>query len=190
MYSHRRIFSVIATLSLIAIAAGGEHTLARRAHDPWHPLRDALPNPSMTPGALNPAVTQANIHETICVRGYTRTIRPPEWYTERLKRAQIRAYGYRDRWLRDYEEDHDVSIELAGSPTSPRNLWPEPYDVVGGWGAHAKDRLENRLNHLVCRGRLSLAAAQRAIATNWIAAYRRYLGPVPDNRPLNWANRS
>jgi len=36
-----------------------------------------LPNSHVTPGALNPSVTQANIHSTICVRGYTKTIRPP-----------------------------------------------------------------------------------------------------------------
>lgn len=35
-----------------------------------------LPAIDTTPGAINPAVTQANIHETICVKGYTKTIRP------------------------------------------------------------------------------------------------------------------
>ena len=159
---------------------------ARRAHDPRHPLRDALPNPSLTPGALNPAVTQADIHETICVPGYSRSIRPPERYTERLKRSQIREYGYRDRWLRDYEEDHDVALSLGGSPTSPENLWPQPHDVVGGWGSYAKDRLETRLHWLVCHRGLALATAQRALARNWIAAYKRYVGLVPNNHKLHW----
>lgn len=148
----------------------------------WHPhrwrfpLRDALPDPVLTPGATSTAVTQADVHGTICMRGYTRSVRPPREYTERLKRVQIREYGYRDRWLRDYEEDHLIALELGGSPTSSRNLWPQPRRVVGGWGSHRKDRLENRLNYLVCRGRVPLSAAQRAIATNWIAAYRRYIG--------------
>ena len=146
------------------------------------PLRSALPIHRLTPGALNGAVTQANIRRTICVRGWTRTVRPPEWYTERLKRRQIREYGHTDRRLRDYEEDHLVPLELGGSPSSPRNLWPQPRHVMGGWGSHAKDRLESRLNHLVCRGRLSLASARRRIAMDWIAAYRRFLGPVPNNR--------
>ena len=139
------------------------------------PASAARPNPSRTPGALNPAVTQRDIYSTICVRGWTRTVRPPEAYTERLKRIQIRQYGYRDRWLRDYEEDHLVPLELGGSPASPRNLWPEPHHVAGGWGSYRKDRLENRLNHLVCRGRISLAVARRAIARNWITAYRRFM---------------
>jgi hypothetical protein len=36
----------------------------------------AAGNAQMTPGARNGAVTQENIQETICVRGYTKTIRP------------------------------------------------------------------------------------------------------------------
>src|SRR5690348_7270852 len=57
-------------------------------------MDQALPNHQLTPGAYNPAVTQGDIRETICVRGYTKTIRPPEKYTERLKRMGIRKYGY------------------------------------------------------------------------------------------------
>jgi len=142
-------------------------------------LDQALPNRRLTPGALNSAVTQGNIRETICVRGYTKSIRPPEQYTERLKRREIRQYGYTDFRLRDYEEDHLVSLELGGSATSPRNLWPQPHHVIGGWGSYAKDRLEDRLHALVCRGQLPLEAAQSAIATDWIAAYKRYVGPDP-----------
>ncbi len=142
-------------------------------------LDQARPNSRITPGALNPAVDQANIHETICVRGYSRTLRPPEDYTERLKRSGIRRYGYTDYRLRDYEEDHLVSLELGGSPTNPHNLWPEPHHVIGGWGSYAKDRLENKLHTLVCRGRVPLAEAQRDIASDWIAAYKRYVGPDP-----------
>ena len=56
--------------------------------------QSSLPDPALTPGAINPAVTQDDIQSTICVRGWTRTVRPPERYTYRLKRQQIRAYGY------------------------------------------------------------------------------------------------
>ena len=146
---------------------------------PVHPFSQALPNPRLTPGALNPAVTQATIHSTICVRGYTRTIRPPERYTERLKRRQIRLYGYRDRKLWHYELDHLCPLEVGGNPTSPKNLWPEPHNVAGGWGSHTKDQLENRLNHMVCRGEISLVRAQRMITTNWVAAYKRLISPTP-----------
>jgi hypothetical protein len=137
--------------------------------------QSALPDPSRTPGAINPAVTQATIGETICVRGRTRTVRPPEHYTEELKRQQIREWGYPDRRLSDYEEDHLVPLSLGGSPDDPHNLWPEPHEAPGGWGSYRKDELEAVLPRLVCEGRLSLEEAQRAIATDWIAAYRRYV---------------
>ncbi len=104
-------------------------------------LDEARPSPRITPGALNPAVNQSSIGQTICAPGYSRSIRPPERYTERLKLLGIRQYGYSDLRLRDYEEDHLISLELGGSPTAPQNLWPEPHHVTGGWGSYAKDRL-------------------------------------------------
>jgi hypothetical protein len=145
-----------------------------------------LPDPKLTPGAVNPDVTQQTIETTICVRGWTRLVRPPESYTEPLKREQIAEYGYRDRRLRDYEEDHLIPLELGGAPTDPRNLWPEPHEAAGDWGSYAKDRLESRLNELVCSGALPLDTARAAIASNWIDGYRRYIGSVPDNRPLHY----
>ena len=54
------------------------------------------PDPSLTPGVLNPAVTQATIHSTICVSGWTATIRPGSPYTGALKVQQIAQYGYGD----------------------------------------------------------------------------------------------
>jgi hypothetical protein len=49
-------------------------------------------------------------------------------------------------------------------------LWPEPHDRPGFPGSQTKDGIENRLHDLVCSGRLDLATAQRAIATNWQTA--------------------
>jgi hypothetical protein len=135
----------------------------------------SLPDPSLTPGALNPAVTEATIDTTICVRGWTRSVRPPADYTEALKRRQIREYGYSDRRLRSYEEDHLVPLDLGGSPDDPRNLWPEPLEAPGGWNADRKDELEAALVRLVCSHQVSLQEVQRAIASDWIAAYRRFV---------------
>src|SRR5439155_27135550 len=50
---------------------------------------------TLTPGVLNPEVTQATIGRTICVRGWTRTIRPPSAYTSGLKLEQLRRLGLR-----------------------------------------------------------------------------------------------
>lgn len=132
------------------------------------------PDHKRTPGAKNPAVTQATIASTICVAGWTDTVRPPSSYTTALKRKQLASgYAYRgDRKLSDYEEDHLISLELGGSPTSELNLWPEPY--AAATGAHIKDKVENKLHDLVCAGDMTLAAAQHAIATDWYAAYKTY----------------
>ncbi|MGH3496225.1 MAG: DUF3761 domain-containing protein [Nocardioidaceae bacterium] len=135
-----------------------------------------LPNGVRTPGAINPAVTQANIGTTICRTGYTDTIRPSSSYTTGLKEQQLATgYGYRGQTSTgDYEEDHLISLELGGSASSPSNLWPEPYSAADG--ARVKDLVENRLHDLVCSRQVSLATARRAIATNWWAAYQRYGG--------------
>jgi hypothetical protein len=113
-----------------------------------------LADPVRTPGVVNPDVTQANIGSTVCMRGWTRTIRPPVEYTNALKLRQMRAYGESGS-PSGYQEDHLVSLELGGHPTDPRNLWPEPYPR-----ASAVDQIENELNAKVCGGSLSLADAQ------------------------------
>ena len=133
------------------------------------------PDPNLTPGALNPAVTQATINTTICVSGWTATIRPSSSYTGRLKIEQIAEYGYSDTSTSAYEEDHLISLELGGAPTDPRNLWPEPYTIslADGrpTGAHTKDGLETRLKNQVCSGAITLAAAQAEIGIHWVHAY-------------------
>ena len=108
-----------------------------------------------SPGVLNPDVTQAIINDTICVRGWTRTIRPPTSYTNDLKRKQMREYGVGGS-LSDYQEDHLISLSLGGHPTDPRNLWPEPNPR-----AIEVDAIELELNDKVCSGELSLAEAQQ-----------------------------
>jgi len=111
-------------------------------------------DPVRTPGVLNPDITQATIGSTICVTGWTRTIRPSTEYTNALKRKQMRAYREAGGES-DYQEDHLISLELGGHPTDPRNLWPEPYPR-----ASQVDLIENDLNRQVCDGSLTLAEAQ------------------------------
>jgi hypothetical protein len=112
-----------------------------------------------TPGVINPDVTQANIGSTICVRGWTRTVRPPTDYTNALKVRQIREYGVSGP-LSGFQEDHLISLELGGHPTDPRNLWPEPYPR-----ASEVDAIENELNDKVCSGELTLRGAQEREST-------------------------
>ncbi|TMJ96519.1 MAG: hypothetical protein E6G67_05015 [Actinobacteria bacterium] len=109
----------------------------------------------LTPGVLNPTVTQASIAQTICRAGWTRTVRPPSTYTSALKIRQMDAYRRRGD-PSDFQEDHLISLELGGHPTDPRNLWPEPRPR-----ADQVDGIENDLNAAVCSGRMTLAEAQR-----------------------------
>lgn len=132
-----------------------------------------LPDAALTPGAINSAVTQADIHQTICVRGYTRTVRPPERYTERLKRLQLKAYGYADQKIWHYEEDHLVPLEVGGAPSDPENLWPEPR--YGRWTAKMKDHLENVIHRRVCTGEMTLRQGRSVFEHSWEAGYRRYV---------------
>ncbi len=125
-----------------------------------------LPDPKCTPGSLNDSVTQENLSSTICESGFTTTIRPPASYTNKLKREQIISYGYTDTNTKDYEEDHFISLELGGSPTDPRNLWPEPHASI-----NEKDKVEDYLHKQVCDGNLSLADAQKAISNNWYSVF-------------------
>ena len=131
----------------------------------------SLPDPGCTPGAIDPAVTQGNLARTICRSGYSESVRPSSSITGREKVASMRSYGDRGS-VHDYEYDHLVSLELGGAPNDARNLWPE-YDPALP-RPNPKDTLENRLHRRVCDHEMTLAAAQRAIAQNWVAAYRRF----------------
>jgi hypothetical protein len=147
-------------------AAGSCHALGAGLYE--------RPDPHCTPGAANPAVTQATIGSTICVRGWTSTVRPPESVTEPEKRASMRSYAVALSASR-LEYDHLVPLELGGAVNDPRNLWPEPdYAGSSGFYLNPKDRLESSLKRLVCDGAITLAQAQHAIASNWVAAYQRY----------------
>jgi hypothetical protein len=137
---------VAAALLLLGVAVALPHGSAEKGPYAADPVR--------TPGVLNPDVTQATIHSTICVNGWTKTIRPPTSYTNELKQKQMREYSVGGS-VSDYQEDHLISLELGGHPTDPRNLWPEPYPR-----ASTVDAIENELNDKVCSGELTLQDAQ------------------------------
>jgi len=133
-----------------------------------------LPDPRLTSGSIDNVVNQGNIHQTVCVKGYTKTVRPPQNYTNKLKKYQIRQYGYQNTNPRDYEEDHLIPLNIGGSPNNPLNLWPEP--KKSEWNAIKKDKLEFKLYKMVCYGQVPLDEARNAMATDWINAYKKYVG--------------
>ena len=127
-----------------------------------------LPDPTITPGA----VRTTNIGE-ICNSGSTRSLR--HWSRERDDRV-MRSYGLPGGVHPDYEVDHLIALENGGSDDD-KNLWPEPRRTIEPtWSAERKDELENRLHALICAGELDPEIAQRAIAEDWVEAFRRYVG--------------
>ena len=131
--------------------------------DPAHKAH--LPDPSMTPGdTLDVTVSD------ICVSGYSSKVRN---VPDSEKNQVYAEYGITSRQPGEYEVDHLISLELGGS-NSIRNLWPEPYH--GDLNAHVKDKLEDKLHALVCNGSVDLKTAQNDIATDWVAAYIKYIG--------------
>lgn len=133
---------------------------------------DIYPNGTRTPGVAL-ITSDADAQKTICNKSWsTKSIRPSSNYTTALKIKQIKEYGYQDTNPTHYEEDHLISLELGGNPTSPQNLWPEPYTAsIATGGAKAKDAVENYLHKKVCAGAITLQEAQRLVTTDWYAMY-------------------
>ena len=94
-------------------------------------------------------------------------MRPPTSYTNKLKVQGIADYGFKDKTLGQYEEDHLIPLAVGGSPRSPKNLWPERYK--GKFGARVKDKLERFLHDRVCDGTVRLSTARKAFPS-WKAA--------------------
>jgi hypothetical protein len=124
-----------------------------------------LPDPALTPGAVMTTDAAA-----ACTPGYSKSVR----HVSGKVKAQVYAeYGIVSHRSGEYEVDHLISLELGGS-NDIKNLWPgyqsEP------WNAHVKDKVEDRLHHLVCTGRMRIEDAQQEIASDWVAAYLRWIG--------------
>jgi hypothetical protein len=136
--------------------------------DQCHATSDGRPDPTCTPGVISADVTQANIGTTICTKGFASKVRPDSGYTESLKKQQMKEYGYTgpiSGRAGKYEEDHFLPIELGGSPTDSRNLWPEK----GGLPTpNHKDKVEDAANKAVCSSKMPLASAQQAMVENWV----------------------
>jgi hypothetical protein len=133
--------------------------------------RGALPDSRLTPGATRRVTTSdvcSMVHEEVVGEVSTS-----------LRHEVFREYGIVNAHPEDYEVDYLIAPGLGGAEEI-HNLWPEPY-TSRTWNAHVKDALEERLHEMVCGGELDLSTAQRDIATDWIAAYRKYFHT---DRPL------
>ena len=126
--------------------------------------------PKDVPGVADPAVTQANIHQTICVANYTSTVRDVTEAEKKAVYARDHATVSKGKCC---EVDHLISLEIGGA-NDIENLWAQPYEPRPG--AHEKDKLENALHKDVCSGKITLAEAQKVISTNWYKEYQKRYG--------------
>jgi hypothetical protein len=125
----------------------------------------AVPNHNLTPGAIRPV----SVGE-VCSMPHEEVVRD---VPSSLRQQVFKEYGIVNPHAEDYEIDYLIAPGLGGADDI-HNLWPEP-STSSAWNAHVKDALEERLHQLVCAGKLDLPTAQKAIATDWITAFKKYL---------------
>jgi len=99
-----------------------------------------------------------------------------------MREEVFKEYGIVNARPEDYEIDYLIAPGLGGTEEI-HNLWPQPFKSAK-WNAYVKDDLEERLHQMVCSGDLDLPTAQREIANDWIAAYKKYFhtdAPLPSH---------
>jgi hypothetical protein len=151
----------VGTLVLLAMFTAALVAM-RGAAGPADRTSSPLPERSLTPGAVS-QLTAAEL---------CNGVRPSRIVTEEVRQRVLREYGMASVPADAYELDALITPELGGS-TDPANLWPQPYHSPV-WNARVKDELERLLPDLVCSDQITLARAQREIATDWVAAYQRH----------------
>jgi hypothetical protein len=163
-------------LALLVAALGGaayfEYSASRGANSATDSLRvGVVPDRNLTPGATR-RVSISDVcsmaHEEV-----TRDVSLP------LRQEIFREYGIANPGANNYEIDYLIAPGLGGAEDI-HNLWPESY-YSPTWNARVKDSLEEQLHEMVCSGQLDLSTAQHDIATDWIAAYKKYFHT---DRPL------
>lgn len=139
------------------------------------------PDPTITSGATNPDnVDPMLTKRVLCGWGFTTK---PLRHVDQAERIQTyKGYGlhwYRDGWCHQggCQVDHLCPLEL-GCTNRQSNLWPQPCAGTR-WNCHAKDLTENALKKAMCDGKIELADAQHLISTDWIAAWKRFVSPLP-----------
>lgn len=130
-----------------------------------------VPNHKLTPGA-----TRAVHISDVCSMTHEEVVAD---VSAPLRQEVLQQYGLVNARPGDYEIDYLIAPGLGGTEDI-HNLWPESYRS-SVWNARVKDALEERLHEMVCSGSLDLSTAQHDIATDWIAAYKKYFHT---NQPL------
>jgi hypothetical protein len=129
-----------------------------------------FPDPTCTPGAVNPHLTDAILHDPEFVTGCER-----DKASSAVKKKQTYAWYGIKKPANNAEPhmicelDHLISIQLGGADTLD-NIWPQ----CGPKGAKGKNRLfkrkdevENWLAQMIRDGTMTKKEAQHGIAEDW-----------------------
>jgi hypothetical protein len=130
-----------------------------------------LPDPAFTPGAVRTTTASEICDKHFRTKPYRKT-------TKAMKQLVCAEYGVKDCPHQGKEElDHLIPLELGGLDVDT-NLW-----VQFAPEFHWKAQLENKLKILVCakENPLPLIEAQNQISSDWVTAYRKYIGPLPSD---------
>ena len=165
-FEQYRPYLLIAAAILVLAGCGlfwSRASFESRSISAQSPIR-LLPDNSMTPGATHPVSLTESCSQQ------AEDLDPA--VSVSIRKLVFHEYGIKTSNAEDYQVDYLINPQLGGTD-DVRNLWPEPYHSTV-WNAHAKDALEDRLHQMVCNRQIDLASAQRELATNWIAAYKRH----------------
>lgn len=176
-------------------ATGGDTTTTSANNTPISGFLgkpEMYPNPTLTPGATNPDVTQDSIAENICKIGWsTKTVRDTQT-TPAEKATTYNTYGIphpknNSGANQTCELDHLISIENGGAD-SLDNIWPEcgPAGVpLAKRYFKLKDAVENYVHNGICHDvpnpklssgpmpskALTLKEGQDILRGDWYACY-------------------
>ncbi len=184
IYSHEDEFRMKRELAALLPKEEKELELLQRTKDQDCQIQGPLPDKDCSPGAVFENVTK----EKICVQGYTKTVRS---VSTSLRKKVFAEYGIDyPQPYGSYEVDHLIPLSLGGN-NDIANLFPEAQNPYPGF--KEKDVVENYLHEEVCKGNISLSAAEQQISNDWIIIYNN-LDPklISDfkNKYKSWATSS
>jgi hypothetical protein len=139
---------------------------AHRTDCRWRRYRDGAigPDPSCTPGELDPAVTE-NTAQTVCseawVTAASRRQPPPSTLDELLIEYQLPGNPM------TYALARVIPVEDGGSPTSMENLYPLPLNGFGG--EQTRTAVAAQLHDEICSHKITVTQAAKTLEGDWLS---------------------
>ena len=153
------LFSIGAMAALVvpsAAAAGGKKATTTTTTVPISVLI------AHTPGATNPAITQATAASTICKPRYANKIKSQ--ISNRTRTKVFSEYAIAKNQRSGYAIGHLVPTDLGGT-NALTNLWPIP--LKGTATPQREAVVDAAVHQSMCAGFISLATAQGQFNASW-----------------------